>query len=541
MTVNPNASTTDVEDLDRYRHDPVAFITECLVDPETNQPFELYPAQVEFLRAALTLTDDGRLPAPELLFGAPKKSGKTAMAAMCMVYVILVLAGRHGEGYVVANDLEQAQGRVFDAICKIIRASPMLRHSAVVTGKKITFSTGARIEAIAADYAGAAGSNAHFVCFDELWGYTTERSTRLWDEMVPPPTRQITARLTTTYAGFEGESTLLEELYKRGKKGRKIGDGLFRAKGLTMAWHHKPVAPWQTEEWLEQMREQLRPNAYIRMIENKFVTNESTFVDMDWWDACVDRDARPVLADRALKVWVGLDGSVKHDQTAIVACTFDTETKRVRLVWHRIFQPSKASPLDFEATVERGMTELRDRFRVQRVLFDPYQLQSVSQRLTKAGLPMEEYPQTSNRLEEMGTNLYELIKHRNLTVYPDKEVRLAVSRSVAVETPRGWKIAKEKTSHKIDVVVAMAMAALGAVESQGHLPTGAIPVLWTPQELKESDARVRMEYARASGVIPEPVKVFGNFAFGGDSSMPDSVAREDDDKPPPGLAPSPFV
>ena len=285
-------STTDVDDLDRYRHDPVAFISLCLVDPETNRPFELYPAQVDFLRAALTLTDDGRLPAPELLYGAPKKSGKTALAAMAMIYVILVLVGRSGEGYCVANDLEQAQARIRRHL-QIVRASPMLRHSATITGKRITFSTGATIEAIASDYAGAAGSNAHFVCADELWAFTTERSHRLWDELVPPPTRQVAARLTTTYAGFEGESTLLETLYKRGRKGKKIGDGLFRAKGLVMAWHHKPVAPWQTDEWLEQIREQLRPNAYARMIENHFVANESSFVEMEWWDGRVDRDARP--------------------------------------------------------------------------------------------------------------------------------------------------------------------------------------------------------------------------------------------------------
>jgi hypothetical protein len=42
---------------------------------------------------------------------------------------------------------------------------------------------------------------------------------------------------------------------------------------------------------------------------------------------------------------------------------------------------------------------------------------------------------------------------------------LAVSRYVALETSRGWRIAKEKVSHKIDVVVALAMAALGAVQN----------------------------------------------------------------------------
>ena len=33
-----------------------------------------------------------------------------------------------------------------------------------------------------------------------------------------------------------------------------------------------------------------------------------------------------------------------------------------------------------------------------------------------------------------------------------------------METPRGWRIAKEKQAHKIDVVVALAMAVLGAVQ-----------------------------------------------------------------------------
>ena len=153
---------------------------------------------------------------------------------------------------------------------------------------------------------------------------------------------------------------------------------------------------------------------------------------------------------------------------------------------------------------------------------------------------MEEYAQTLGHLEEMGSGLYELIKHRNLTVYPDKDMRLAVSRAVAVETPRGWKITKEKTSHKIDVVVALAMAALGAVESQGRPPAGG-PILYTESELKAEDFLRRPARARSNGTEPEPVKVFGGFAFGGNSAMPDSVHREDDDRPPPGLAPSPFV
>ena len=35
------------------------------------------------------------------------------------------------------------------------------------------------------------------------------------DELVPVPTRQTACRLTVSYAGFTGESVLLEDLYRR--------------------------------------------------------------------------------------------------------------------------------------------------------------------------------------------------------------------------------------------------------------------------------------------------------------------------------------
>jgi phage terminase large subunit-like protein len=93
---------------------------------------------------------------------------------------------------------------------------------------------------------------------------------------------------------------------------------------------------------------------------------------------------------------------------------------------------------------------------------------AVAQRLTAAGLPMIAFPQSVPNLTESSTNLFEAIKRHNFVAYPDDELRLAVSRCVALETSRGWRIAKEKASHKIDVIVALAMAAFGAVrEGQG--------------------------------------------------------------------------
>jgi phage terminase large subunit-like protein len=457
----------DTSALTRWQRQPLSFITEILRDPETGKPFVLLDAERAFLEHAYQTDDSGRLVYPEQLFGAPKKSGKTGFAAMHLLTTTLVFGGRFAEGYAIANDLEQAQGRVFLAARRICETSPHLRRECNITQTRIEFpQTGAVIQAIGSDYAGSAGANPVISSFDELWGYTSERSRRLWDEMVPSPVRKISARLVTTYAGFEGESVLLEELYKRGLQQPQVGIDLHTGDGLLMFWSHVPVAPWQDERWLIDMRRTLRPNQFLRMIENRFVTTESSFIDMAWWDACIDHGMTPTLMAPALPVWVGVDASTKRDSTAIVVVTFNKDARKVVLVLHRIFQPSPKEPLDFEATVERTVRELMTRFAVRGVFFDPYQMAAVAQRLQKAGVPMREFPQTSGGLTEIGSNLYELIKARGIIAYPDPDLRLAISRAVAVETSRGWRIAKEKAAHKIDVVVALAMAAHAAMQRQ---------------------------------------------------------------------------
>jgi phage terminase large subunit-like protein len=458
------------ETLRQWIADPVSFM-DSLVDPETDEPFCLYQEEKTFVREAFTLRTDGTLPYAEVVFSAPKKSGKTALGALCGLYVVFVLGGRYAEGYCVANDLDQAEGRVFHAMVRILEASDIFSGSYYKTSQQILFpATGATITAIAADYAGAAGANPTITVFDELWGYTSERSHRLWDEMVPPPTRRVACRLTVTYAGFEGESTVLEGLHNSGKQGKEIAPDL-RANGpLLMYWTHELRAPWQSEAWRNQMRTQLRPNAYLRMVENRWVTSESSFVDIEWWDACVDRQATPVVSDPSLDVWLGVDASIKHDSAAVVACSFDRKVRKVRLVAHRVFQPSPNDPLDLEDTLEATVLDFHGRFRVRETRYDPYQFHRSATTLTKSGVKMVEFPQSVPNLTEASQNLYELIKGRNILAYPDADIRLSVQRAVALESSRGWRITKEKSAHKIDVVVSLAQAALGAVQ-QGNRST----------------------------------------------------------------------
>jgi phage terminase large subunit-like protein len=451
--------------LQRWRDRPAAFIERYLHDPTSGRPFVLLPAQKDFLAHAFALTPGGRMLYPELVFGSPKKSGKTSFAAALVLTLILLFGRRYSEALLLANSFEQSKGRVFEQIRKIVECSPDLAREAHVTSDRIEIAN-AVIRAVASDAGTAAGSEAMVACFDELWAYDTEAGHRLFDECVPPPTLKVACRLTVTYAGFVGESVLLEGLYKRGIAQPEIAPSLHAGDGILCAWHHDPIAPWQDETWVEQMRRTLRPNQFARMIENRWVTSESAFIDLANYDACVDTSLSPVISDRYLPVFVGIDASTKHDSTAVVAVAW--AGGKLQLVAHRVFQPSKKEMLDFEYTIEATVKEFASRFNLAKVLFDPWQMQAVAQRLLAARIPIDEFPQTVPNLTAMGQNLYELISGRNLKLYPDASIRLAVGRAVAIETSRGWRISKEKASHKIDVVVALAMACRAAVQDPNH-------------------------------------------------------------------------
>jgi phage terminase large subunit-like protein len=455
--------------LERWQREPISFINEVLRNPKTNKPFELFDAQKQFFKYAWQRRDDGRLLYPEQCLGMIKKTGKTGSAAMHVLTTTLVFGGRYAEAYCLANDLEQAQGRVFTAIKQICESSPLLRREAEITQWRITFpQTGAVIQAIGADATSAAGAHPVISSIDELWGVQSERTRRLYDEMVPVPTQQISCRLVTTHAGYEGESTLLEEMCKRGEALPEIAPGLHAGNHMLYFWSHEPLAPWQTEAWLEEMRQITRPIQFIRQFENRFVSSEGVFIDMSAWDACVDERLGAVPADRFLKVYIGVDASLYHDQTALVCVTFDTKTKRVRLVCHAVFQPTREDPINFEETVERTLRGWCKKYQVRKILYDPFQMQAVAQRLIKDRLPMQEFPQTSGNLTLASQCLFDLINGHGLIAYPNPQMRKAISQAVAKETSRGWRITKSTSAHKIDLVAALSFACYGCIQGQSE-------------------------------------------------------------------------
>jgi hypothetical protein len=114
----------DTASLDCWRSDPAAFCRALFGRPRHRQTLRV-AARREAVpeihvrcrcRAAAVPNGDQR---------GIRKSGKTVFGAIVIIVMILLFAGRHAESYCVANDLEQAQSRVFEMCRRIVEAEPV--------------------------------------------------------------------------------------------------------------------------------------------------------------------------------------------------------------------------------------------------------------------------------------------------------------------------------------------------------------------------------------------------------------------------------
>jgi phage terminase large subunit-like protein len=144
---------------------------------------------------------------------------------------------------------------------------------------------------------------------------------------------------------------------------------------------------------------------------------------------------------------------------------------RLALGSGRIWRPTPTDPLDIEATVEQYLDELARQYAVTAMYCDPFQLHRSLTTLAARGLPITEFPQSPPHLTRMAQALFELLTGHNLALYDAPELRAHALNAVCVESSRGLRLAKEKSSRKIDGLVALAMAAVAALDTPRAEPS----------------------------------------------------------------------
>src|SRR3990167_8623682 len=223
-----------------------------------------------------------------------------------------------------------------------------------------------KVEALSVDASGEAGAAPDLTAWTELWGVTSEEGRRFWNEMAPVLTKRNSFRFAESYAGYEGESVLLEELYQLGKGGRQLTahelaemscrddvDGerysdmlhAFAEAGgdpeapvpvwvdevarLFMYWDSTEYGnprrmPWQigpeADAYYAAEAKEFHPLEYRRRHENLWGASSGEYIPLAVWDACREDLPRFDPGVREVGV-VACDAAVKQDAFAIVAVT----------------------------------------------------------------------------------------------------------------------------------------------------------------------------------------------------------------------------
>lgn len=468
--------------------------------PSTAAPIVLAPHQIAVTRLALNRTPDGRMPWRTIIYSAIKKSGKSTWAGMVARWYAET-GHRHSELYAIGNDLDQAKDRSFKEIRTSLELTPgydpnrdrLPGQWSLMKESMTCLRTGSIIRALAVDARGEAGGKPAVQVITELWGAKSAEEQRFWQELTPIPTVPDSFRIVETYAGFIGESELLYSLYETGKDGRQISAGelarltdtplgtfiesphpddpvpiwLNDRASMFMYWDVGANArrmPWQLgqlgDDYYREQAATLPALAYRRMHENEWSSSESIFIQPEVWDACRE-DLPPLEGDTKTPIVLAVDAATTLDCFAIVAVSRHPERHddpAIRAV--KIIDPKEqGSPVDYDEA-EQFIRAACANHNVIQVCYDPYQLESMMQRLrADAVCWAEPFSQAGDRLRA-DRAFYDMVVSRRLAHDGNLQLRTHVLNAAAkVQRDEGstLRIVKVSPRRSIDAAVAASM------------------------------------------------------------------------------------
>jgi len=439
---------------------------------------QLAPYQARCLREALRRDEKGDFIYSTIVWSDIKKSIKSCIAAAVAEWVAFNTAW--GNIYLIANDLQQADSRVGYYARRAVELNPDMREIVRVkpSGYYMEFPNKTFIRAIPIDPTGEAGANPDMVQFDELWGAHEDAKRRMWVELTVPPNKfGKSFRWVSTYAGFNGESRLLEDLYEQGVKGgRQLWpDELYDVTGgnptpveaysneaarqFTL-WNTQPRLSWQIPEYYAQERAVMDDSEFNRVHRNQWAQAKSEAIPIEMWDACRE-DIVPIMPGDRTPIVVGLDASDTHDSTALVGVSrHPTRHGDVAVRLSRVFVPTKGKPIDFDTTIGETLEEWKKNFVIIQVAFDYWQMVYFSKQTSKKmSLWFKAFNQGVDR-QKSDAQLYELVTQHRIAHDGNKELREAITNAVAVKNPTtgAMRFDKKSASTRIDALIALSMA-----------------------------------------------------------------------------------
>ena len=455
----------------------------------------------------------------EVYIEVPKKNGKSTLAAGIALYLLAADKEQGAEVYSAAGDKDQA-AIIFEVAKSMRLASTELRkRSRAYKSSIVVHTLNASYKVLSSDAPTKHGLNPHGIVFDELH---VQPNRELWDTLttgVAARSQPVTVALTT--AGYDRHSICWEKHeYALKVLDGSIDDPTFLA--VVYAADEKDdwrdPAVWAkanpglgTSVTVEYMHAQVMKaeaslaylNTFKRLHLNIWTENLVRWLDAEKWKACNGRTPLDDLAGR--ECWAGLDLSTTTDITALAllfppedeaAGAYDVlvylwapeESIRLRSqrdrvpydIWEQQGHLMKTEGNVVDYDVIRGFIrdELAVRYRIREIAYDRWNASQLVTQLSEDGATMVPFGQGFASMNMPTKELETLVNAGRLRHGGHPALSWMAGNVVLQKDPTdNWKPAKNKSSGRIDGVVATIMALGRAIAKEPAAPEPRITVL----------------------------------------------------------------
>lgn len=474
-------------------------------------PFDLLPWQDKIISDIFgTVKENGFRQYNTAYVEIPKKNGKSELAA---AVALLMTCGDNewgAEVYGCASDRQQAS-IVFDVAVDMIDQCPALkkRIKPIMSVKRIVYKpTNSFYQVLSAEAYTKHGLNVHGVIFDELHA---QPNRELFDVMTKGSGDARTQPLffLITTAGTDRNSICYEQHQKAVDliEGRKIDSTFY-----PVIYGIKDEDNWSDEaNWykanpslgytidIEKVR-----NAYISAKENaaeenifrqlrlnQWVKQSTRWMQMDKWDECDFEIDEATLIGR--ECYGGLDLSSTTDITAFVLVFpprneeekyivlpyfwIPEENLKLRVrrdhvpydIWEKqgFIKTTEGNVVHY-GFIESFIEELGKKYNIKEIAFDRWGAVQMVQNLDGMGFTVVAFGQGYKDMSPPSKELMKLTLERKIAHGGNPVLRWMMDNIFIKQDPAGnIKPDKEKSTERIDGVVALIMALDRAIRNQG--------------------------------------------------------------------------
>lgn len=434
-----------------------------------------------------------------LSFG--RKNGKTALSAfLLLLHLVGPEALPNGQLYSAAQSRDQA-ALLFGLAAKCVRLSPDLAGFVKVrdTAKELLCEElGTFYKALSAEAATAYGKSPVFLVHDEL-GQVKGPHSELYDALETATGAQESplSIIISTQAPTDGD--LLSILIDDALAGHdpKVVCKLYTADPAldpfdeaTIMQANPAYGDFLNSDEVKGMAEDARrmPSreaSYRNLVLNQRVEMNSPFVSRGVWDAC----GGDVAEDwRGLPVYAGLDLSSVNDLTALVLIAPIAGIWHVRSmfwlpeyglaerstkdrvpydVWHRqgFLKVTPGRTVEYEF-IAHELRQLFDEFNIMNVAFDRWNFKHLRKELVRVGFHEDDIEERFTEFGQGFASMSPALRTLESDLLNGKVAHgkhpvltMCAANAVVVSDPSGnRKLAKDKSSGRIDGMVSLAMA-----------------------------------------------------------------------------------